>query len=81
MADDLPARLCADMTWNIIRAAGREEFIISDHPVHIYDPEAYPDRNGGWFSSPQVQVTFPVDRMLAAYLSKHGSMINGNAVS
>jgi catechol 2,3-dioxygenase-like lactoylglutathione lyase family enzyme len=23
----------------------------------IYDPEAYPDRNGGWFSSPQVQVT------------------------
>ena len=62
MADDLPARLCAEMTWNVIRAAGQEEFIISDHPVHIYDPEAYPDRNGGWFSSPQVQVTFPVDR-------------------
>ena len=41
---------------------GQEEFIISDHPVHIYDPEVYPDRNGGWFSSPEVQVTFPVDR-------------------
>jgi len=47
MADDLPARLCAEMTWNVIRAAGQEEFIIGDHPVHIYDPEAYPDRNGG----------------------------------
>ncbi len=62
MAEDLPARLCAEMTWNVIRTAGDDEFIISDHPVHIYDPEAYPDRNGGWFSSPQVQVTFPVDR-------------------
>jgi hypothetical protein len=62
MAEELPARLCAEMTWNVIRATGQEEFIISDHPVHIYDPEAYPDRNGGWFSSTQVQVTFPVDR-------------------
>lgn len=62
MADDLPVRLCAEMTWNVIRAAGQEEFVISDHPVHIYDPTAQPDRNGGWFSSPHVQVTFPVDR-------------------
>jgi hypothetical protein len=50
------------MTWNVVRAPGREEFIISDHPVHIHDPRAYPDRPGGWFSSPLVQVTFPVDR-------------------
>jgi Protein of unknown function (DUF4238) len=62
MADNLPARLCAEMTWNIICADGTEEFIISDHPVHIYDPVAQSDRNGGWFSSPYVQVTFPVDR-------------------
>jgi len=62
MAEDLPARLCAQMTWNVIRAPGREEFIISDHPVHIHDPQAHSDRPGGWFSSPLVQVTFPVDR-------------------
>jgi Protein of unknown function (DUF4238) len=62
MADDLPARLCAGMTWKVLRATGQDEFIISDHPVHIYDPQAYPDRNGAWFSSPEVQATFPVDR-------------------
>lgn len=26
--------------------------------VHIYDSEVYPDRNGDWFSLPQVQATF-----------------------
>jgi hypothetical protein len=50
------------MTWNVIRAPGRGEFIFSDHPVHTHDPRAHPDRPGGWFSSPLVQVTFPVDR-------------------
>jgi hypothetical protein len=62
MAENLPARLCEEMTWNVVRATGRDEFVTSDHPVHIYDPQAYPDRNGGWFSSADVQVTFPVDR-------------------
>ena len=62
MAEDLPAQLCARMTWNVVRATGHAEFIISDHPVHIHDPEARPGRPGGWFSSPEVQVAFPVDR-------------------
>jgi hypothetical protein len=72
MADKLPMRLCAEMFWTVMRATGSDEFIISDHPVHIYDPEAYPDRSGAWFSSTRVEVTFPVDRKTCLLLRPGG---------
>lgn len=40
----------------------RAEFVLSDHPVCIYDPLAPADRGVGWMSSPASQVTFPVSR-------------------
>jgi hypothetical protein len=62
LTDKIPVMICERMTWNVLRAPQGREFIVSDHPVHIYDPEAFPDRNGAWLSSPQVSATFPIDR-------------------
>lgn len=49
------------MTWIVLHADGGNLFITSDHPVSIYDPEAGPHRGAGWFSSPKVEVTLPLD--------------------
>jgi hypothetical protein len=49
------------MTWIVLHADSSNPFITSDHPVSIYDPEAGPRRGAGWFSSPTVEVTLPLD--------------------
>lgn len=59
--EQIPLMLLQGMTWVVLRAPGDEEFILCDHPVHIYDPYAPKERSGGWFSSPMVQITMPID--------------------
>jgi hypothetical protein len=38
------------------------EFVLSDHPVCMFDPTVPYDRGVGWISSPATEVTFPVSR-------------------
>ncbi len=59
--DQIPLMLLQKMTWVIMRALPDDMFILCDHPVHIYDPAAPKERSGGWFSSPMVQITMPID--------------------
>lgn len=59
--EQIPVMLLQGMTWVALRAPQDEEFILCDHPVHIYDPYAPKERSGGWFSSSMVQITMPID--------------------
>jgi hypothetical protein len=59
--EDIVPHIAGDMAWTVIHAHTPDEFIISDHPVLIHDPEAGPDRGVSWLSSPQVRASVPLD--------------------
>jgi len=59
--ENVPPLITQRMTWVVLHTQTRD-FIISDHPVSLHDPEAGPRRGAGWLSSPKVEVTFPFDR-------------------
>jgi Protein of unknown function (DUF4238) len=59
--ENMPQLIAQKMTWIMLHSNRSNSFIISDHPVSLYDPEAGPRRGAGWFSSPKVEVTLPLD--------------------
>jgi hypothetical protein len=60
--ENIPPLIVHKMTWIVLHAESSNDFIISDHPVALYDPAAGPRRGAGWFSSPKVEVTLPLHR-------------------
>lgn len=71
MADRLPLMLVDQMIWVLLRAPSGSSFVVGDHPVCIVDPEARGRRGAAWFSSEEVEVTFPIDRTACLLLQPH----------
>jgi hypothetical protein len=61
-ANEIAEVIAAKTTWTVIHSEAPNEFVISDHPVSIYDPDAPPGHGVGWVSSPNVESTLPVSR-------------------
>jgi hypothetical protein len=59
--ENIPLLITQRMTWTVLHAQ-TSNFVISDHPVSLHDPEAGPRRGAGWLSSPKVEVTVPLDK-------------------
>jgi Protein of unknown function (DUF4238) len=68
-ANDLGLTIAHEMTWGVLHSQGQDRFIISDHPVLIHDPQAGPERGAGWLSSPDVEVSLPLDSGAALLLA------------
>jgi uncharacterized protein DUF4238 len=58
---EIAIELASRLSLGILHAT-EGEFVLADHPVCIYDPQAPADRGAGWISSPSSQVTFPISR-------------------
>ncbi len=56
------------MSWCGLRAPAGTQFIIADHPLAFYDPQAGPDDPVAWLSSPTVEVTIPLSSSLCLML-------------
>jgi hypothetical protein len=61
VAREMAVSIAAKMSWFSAKAPAREGYICSDHPLLIHDPTAGHQRGAAWFSSPEVQVTIPLD--------------------
>jgi hypothetical protein len=60
-ANDGAIVVAHQMSWVGLRAPANERFILSDHPLALYDPNAgYADATG-WLSSYTVEVTMPLE--------------------
>ncbi len=60
-ATDVAKEIAVKMSFACLHSA-TAEFILSDHPVCIYDRLAPVDRGAGWLSSPASEVAFPISR-------------------
>lgn len=67
-ADSLSRLIALKMTWTALCPSAGEQYILSDHPVHIVDLEAPPGEGVGYLSSPTVELTFPIDPALCLLL-------------
>jgi Protein of unknown function (DUF4238) len=61
-------QLCTRMSWGLYEAPDGHEFVISDHPLVMFDPERTDDVAIGWFS-PSVEATMPLGRRVCLFLS------------
>jgi Protein of unknown function (DUF4238) len=62
--DRFAPKVAREMTWIIQRSTEEAPFVISDHPVAIYDPHVGGARGGGWFGSTGTEVSMPLDQEL-----------------
>jgi hypothetical protein len=53
--------IAQETSWEAHRAPVKKRYILSDHPVHSVDFSAGPGEGAGYLSSPEVEVTFPID--------------------
>ncbi len=60
-ADKYAPMIASRMTWVGLQASTDRRFILCDHPLAFYDPSSPPGEPAGWFSSPTVQATLPLD--------------------
>jgi hypothetical protein len=68
VGDRIASVIGEQMGWCSLQAAPGTSFICSDHPLHIYDRSTPPDRGVGWISSPQTEVTMPLDQRVCLLL-------------
>src|SRR5207244_1730274 len=66
--DKMAAPIAGRTSWFGLRSL-TEPFVLSDHPVLVHDPQAGPDEPVSWFSSPTVEVAFPLDPSYCLLLS------------
>ncbi len=66
VAEPLARHLKANLSVTCLHAV-KAEFVLSDHPVCIFDPLAPSDRGAGWVSSMASEVTFPISRDACLY--------------
>jgi hypothetical protein len=71
-AEEMSLLAASQMSWLGLRAPAGHQFILSDHPVAVYDPAAAGDAPVAWQSSPTVEVTLPLDPSFCLLLT-HGS--------
>lgn len=67
--EDVAPMIAGQMTWHVLHAPPGAEFVICDHPIAKYDPGTPPGLGIGWRSSPNVEVTMPVDATAALLLT------------
>jgi hypothetical protein len=72
IADDaVPLILATSFRWTALEAPVGLDFVLSDHPVHLHDPESPVGGIGvAWRSSATVQVTLPIDPSCILLLSE-----------
>ncbi|MFN8232255.1 MAG: DUF4238 domain-containing protein [Actinomycetota bacterium] len=68
-AEGVVPRIAAQMSWVILHAPSDLDFVVSDHPILIHDPQAAPGYGAGWLSSPETVATCPLDRTCALVAS------------
>jgi hypothetical protein len=73
--ETMPQLIAQKMTWIVLHSE-RSNFIISNHPVSVHDPEAGPRRGAGWFSSTKVEVTLPLDARACLLLVPGSPMLH-----
>ena len=63
-SNEVALAIASQTTWTLLKAQAPDEFVLSDHPVCIWDPTALPGHGVGWLSSPATEVTIPLGRDL-----------------